>query len=71
MKLTYETLEKYIEYEPSAVVIATGEHIVMCNHDECGVDCEDDFGAVFYKHCELEYGDDMSDYDDLNKLGKK
>ncbi len=54
-QVTYDNLDLYIEFEPSAKVKATGDHVVMMCHDDSGVVCEDDYGAVTYEHNELEY----------------
>jgi hypothetical protein len=58
-QVTYNNLDKYIEFEPSATVKSNGDHVVMICHDDRGVVCEDDNGAVAYDHDELLYEEDV------------
>ena len=59
LQVTYENLNKYIEFEPLVKVKSTGDEVVAICHDDIGVICEDDYGAVTYDHDELEFVEDM------------
>jgi len=58
-QVTYDNLNLYIDLEPCAKVIKTGDEVVMITHDISGVICEDNYGAFTYEHNELEYTEDV------------